>query len=217
MAQVPLAGRGVVGGVGRVKAGAALFEAAGLHHLGKLRLDLVGRDGQRARWRAGHGLHPAIGGQVVFGVAHREGRLAQRGAVAGGHAVQVGFRKVVRHACVVQVAAGAEDLDAIRQRAGQRGMRRGGSGLCGGHGRYCRAPSPCALNRALHRFTANKKAPRARGGRGQKAGCKGEALRGLAQSSCSWPWRSAICCLRHSLSICRTRDSVRPVASAACR
>ena len=111
-----MARRGVVGRLGRVEGSAALFEAARAHHFGELRFDLVGRHGQRAGGGFLQALHPAIGGQVVFGVAHCQRCFAQRRAVAGHHAVHIGFGERVHGARVVGVTTRAEDLNAAGQR-----------------------------------------------------------------------------------------------------
>ena len=124
MAQVPLAGRGVVGAGGGVKRGAAFGKAPGSHHLGKLRLHAVGGNRQHALGIAPYGLDPTVGRQVVLWVAHAQRRFAKLGAVAGSHALQVGLGKLMHAARIVGMAARAENLDAVRQDGrGRKGCR----------------------------------------------------------------------------------------------
>ena len=135
MAQVPLAGRGVVGAVGGIERGAAFGKTPGGHHFGKLRLYAVGGNGQHPLGIAPYRLNPAVCGQVVLRVAHAQGGLAQLRAVAGGHAIQIGLRKLMHAARIVGMAARAKNLNALGQRccasSGGGRSKRGGSGRHG--------------------------------------------------------------------------------------
>ena len=107
-------GGGVGGVAGRVEGGGALFEAACLEQFGKLRLDLAEIGVEDAVGVVeGEGLHPAVSGGVVGGMADNGGRFVQGGLVALGNGAQVVRGSVQDVAVTVGVLAGFEDGDSV--------------------------------------------------------------------------------------------------------
>ena len=141
MAQIRLAGGGVVGMVGRIDRGAAFLETPLSEQSGKLRLDLckVGIE-RAAAFVEGKSAHPAVSRGVVLGMADDDRRLVQRRVVGGSDGADVVRCGVKRLAGGGGVVAGFENCDSVHAadyRDGTWGQRLDKLGNCGGDFASC--------------------------------------------------------------------------------
>ena len=99
---------------GRIKGGGALLKTAGLEQAGKTLIHLaeVGVEDAVGVVEC-KGLHPAVSGGVVGGMADDGGRFVQGGLVALGNGAQVVRGGVKDVAVAVCVLAGFEDGDVV--------------------------------------------------------------------------------------------------------
>ena len=112
MAQVVDAGNGIVGAVGRVKAGRDFFEAPGPHHLREGRVQLAGRGKKAVRIRR-EAAHPAPGRGVGPGMPDDQRGLVACRVVGVGRGDQVALAKVDGGPLHGRMAAGTEDMDDL--------------------------------------------------------------------------------------------------------
>ena len=114
MAQIGAVGGGVGRVAGRVEGGGALFEAACLEQAGKTLIHLAEVGVEDAVGVVeGEGLHPAVSGGVIGGMADDGGSFVQGGLVARGDGAQVVRGGVKDVAVTVGVLAGFEDGDSV--------------------------------------------------------------------------------------------------------